>query len=97
MSRKNLPEMFELSANVLDNPEVTRIAGTAKVGMSTAQMNAMVLRICAEIVKTQKKDADALVAMYLEKPLEEVEKMSDKEYGKALRTTITTDVLGFFG
>ena len=97
MSRKNLPEMFELSANVLDNPAVSEIAATAKVGMTQAQINAMVLRICAEVVKSQKKDADELVSMYLDKPLEEVEKLSNKEYGRALRNTITVDVLGFFG
>lgn len=97
MDRERLPKQLEVISKILQNENVTDLIGTFKPGMNTAQMNAIIIGILAEMIKANKEEMDALAELHSGKSREEVEKLTDKEYATILREAIVSEVLGFFG
>lgn len=97
MNRDKLPEKLEIISNILNNDKVVEIMQTVKEGMSLAQINAVVIKMMAETIKSNRKDMDALAVLHSGKTQKEIDAMSDGEYSSLLRSAIVTDVLGFFG
>lgn len=97
MKRTKLPEQLEIISHVLNDKNVQEIMSDVDEKINMPQMNAKVIGIMSELMKTYPKDADRLVQIRSEKTKEELDKLTDKEYAKILREAVTNDVLGFFG
>ena len=68
-----------------------------KKPVSIVKFNAVTIQISALLLKNDKETADKIIAMNLDESDEEIQKLDDADYARALRNAIITDVMGFFG
>ena len=103
-NRNELAEKMEVIGRILEidgMPELLRKfeakeENGKKVPLSIVKFNAIIIQVSALLLQADKALADKVIAMNAKKTDAEVQNMEDGDYAAALRTAITTDVLGFF-
>lgn len=97
MERNELAEKLELVGKLFEIDGMKDLIDKFTVDMGTVKFSAVVIQIESLLMRESPDTADALIAMKRKISAEEVDKLSDAEYAKALKDTIITDVIGFFG
>lgn len=96
MARTELAEKLELVGEMLEIEGMNELFEKFQKGITTVQYNAIVIQIGARLMKEKPITADKLISMNTGNTLDEIDKLEDGEYGKALRNAITAEVIGFF-
>lgn len=95
-NRADIADQLELIGDVMEIEEIVDVLGKFEKGDGIYKVNARVMKIEGILLRNNKTAADKLVAMANDKSIDEVDAMNDKDYTKALRDAILTEVLGFF-
>ena len=98
MARNELADKLGLVGEMLEIEGMSDLFDKFNTkGLTMIQMNAIIIQIGSLTMKKNPDAADKLIAMNRKIPVEDVEKIDDGEYGKALRKAISEEVLGFLG
>ena len=96
MERTELANKLELVGEMLEIQGMNELFNEFQEGITTVQYDAIVIQIGALLMKEKPTTADKLISINTGKTLDEVDTLDDGEYGKALRNSITAEVIGFF-
>ena len=95
-NRADLAEKMEIIGRIFEIDGMTELLNKYQSGMSTVKFNAVTIQVSALLLKNSKDLSDRIIAMSLEEPDEEIQKLDDAAYATALRNAIIRDVMGFF-
>lgn len=94
--RNELAEKLELIGSIFEIDGMDKLVNKFEKGISIIKFNAITIQIESLLLKKNPEVAEQLVAVHLDKTVDEIKELSDAEYAVALRDAITTDVIGFF-